>query len=66
MNLPLPGGVVTFLMTDIKGSTRLWEEHRDAMAAALETHDRILQRAIAEHDGAIVKTTDDGMITALD
>ena len=35
----LPSGVVTFLFTDIEGSTRLWEEHPDAMRAALARHD---------------------------
>ena len=37
---PLPGGTVTFLLTDIEGSTRLWEQHPEAMRAAVEEHSR--------------------------
>ena len=40
----LPSGTVTFLFTDIEGSTRLWEEHPEAMQAALARHDAILVR----------------------
>ena len=60
----LPTGTVTFLFTDLEGSTRLWEEHPDAMQAALARHDGILRDAIAAHDGAIVKTTGDGVHAA--
>ena len=56
----LPSGTVTFLFTDLEGSTRLWEAHRDAMLGALARHDEILRVAIAEHDGQIVKSTGDG------
>ena len=38
----LPSGTVTFLFTDLEGSTRLWEEHPEAMRAALARHDAIL------------------------
>jgi class 3 adenylate cyclase len=51
---------VTFLFTDLEGSTRLWREHPDAMQPALARHDAILRRAIAEHDGHLVKSTGDG------
>ena len=37
----LPSGTVTFLFTDLEGSTRLWEEHPDAMQGALARHDEI-------------------------
>jgi class 3 adenylate cyclase len=37
---------VTFLFTDIAGSTRLWEQHGDAMAAALAGHDAVLRHAV--------------------
>ena len=47
----LPRGTVTFLFTDIEGSTRLWEEHPDAMQPALALHDEIVGAAIATHDG---------------
>ena len=40
---PLPTGTVTFLFTDIEGSTALWERDREAMQAALERHDGLLR-----------------------
>ena len=42
----LPTGTVTFLFTDLEGSTRLWEEHPEAMQGALARHDEILRDAI--------------------
>jgi hypothetical protein len=41
-----PTGTVTFLFTDVEGSTRLWEEHPAGTLAALEPHDLILRSAI--------------------
>lgn len=52
----------TFLFTDIEASTRLWEEHPEAMAKALELHDSILADAIAGLDGEVIKTTGDGFV----
>ena len=52
---PLPAGTVTFLFTDIEGSTRLWEIHADAMRAALARHDALLERAITAAGGYIFK-----------
>jgi len=57
----LPIGTVTFLFTDLEGSTRLWEEHPDAMKAALARHDEILRDAVEKRDGYVVKTTGDGL-----
>ena len=57
----MPSGTVTFLFTDLEGSTRLWEEHPEAMRPALARHDEILRETVAAHDGHIVKTTGDGM-----
>jgi predicted ATPase/class 3 adenylate cyclase len=57
----LPSGTVTFLFTDLEGSTRLWEEHPEVMLAALARHDEILLRAIAGHGGQVVKSTGDGV-----
>src|SRR5262245_8550002 len=57
----LPSGTVTFLFTDIEGSTQRWEQHPDAMPAALARHDAILREVIAAHRGGIVKTTGDGI-----
>jgi class 3 adenylate cyclase len=51
-------------MTDIEGSTRLWEQHGDAMGASLATHDRMLRVAVEAVGGRIVKTTGDGMLAA--
>jgi predicted ATPase/class 3 adenylate cyclase len=55
-------GTLTFLFTDVEGSTRLWERFPEAMKAALERHDRILQAAVAASSGQVVKTTGDGMM----
>jgi class 3 adenylate cyclase len=57
----LPSGMVTFLFTDLEGSTRLWEEHPDAMRDALARHDAILRKAIEAKDGYVVKSTGDGV-----
>jgi class 3 adenylate cyclase len=43
---------VTFLFTDLEGSTRLWEEHPDAMRTALARHDEILRDAVEGHGRA--------------
>ncbi len=56
----LPSGTVTFLFTDIEGSTQLWEKHPEAMKDALAQHDSILREAIESHGGQIIKTTGDG------
>lgn len=56
----LPTGTITFLFTDIEGSTQLWERHPGAMKAALARHDELLRRAIESHHGYVVKTTGDG------
>ena len=58
--MALPTGTLTFMFTDIEGSTQLWERETEAMQAALARHDSLLQTAIEEHDGSIVKTTGDG------
>jgi len=55
---------VTFLFTDLEGSTRLWEEHPEAMKAALARHDEILRGAVVQHGGHVVKTTGDGLHAA--
>ena len=56
-----PHGTVTFLFTDIEGSTALWEQHPDAMQDALARHDRLLRHAIESSGGCIVKSTGDGV-----
>jgi class 3 adenylate cyclase len=47
----LPSGTVTFLLTDVQGSTRLWESVPDVMEAAIARHYSILDAAIAAHGG---------------
>jgi len=59
-----PSGIVTFLFTDIEGSTRLWERDRDAMWAALERHNAILAAAIRAHGGYHFKTVGDAFEAA--
>lgn len=56
-----PSGVVTFLFTDIEGSTRRWEADAAAMRAALQTHDDELRAAIETNHGRVFKHTGDGM-----
>jgi predicted ATPase/class 3 adenylate cyclase len=51
---------LTFLFTDLEGSTRLWEDHPEAMRDALARHDDLLHDAVARHDGQVVKSTGDG------
>ena len=60
----LPSGTVTFLFTDLEGSTRLWEEHPDAMKVALARHDEIVSASIGAHGGHVVKATGDGFHAA--
>jgi len=57
----LPTGTVTFLFTDIAGSTQLWEQYPEAMEGALARHDTILREAIAAHAGVVFKTIGDGV-----
>ncbi len=62
----LPSGTVTFLFTDVEGSTRLWEQFPDAMRPVLARHDDALRHAIEQHGGRIIKTTGDGVHAAFD
>jgi predicted ATPase len=55
---------VTFLFTDIEGSTRRWEADAEAMRAALSKHDQVLQTAIESQDGFLFKHTGDGVVAA--
>lgn len=51
----------TFLITDIAGSTRLWEEHPQSMGEALAAHDRVIDEAVTSVGGRVFKHTGDGM-----
>ena len=57
----LPRGTVTFLFTDIEGSTRLLEPEPAAYRAALARHDALLTRVIAEHDGIVLERAGDSL-----
>ncbi len=59
-----PSGVVTFLFTDIEGSTRRWEKDADGMRGALAAHDEVLRSAIEAHGGFMFKHTGDGVCAA--
>jgi predicted ATPase/class 3 adenylate cyclase len=56
----LPAGTVTFLLTDIEGSTRLWESVPEAMEVALERHNRLLGEMIEGHGGVVVTSRGEG------
>ncbi len=55
---------LTFLFTDVEGSTSLWEKYPEAMSDALLRHDEILRRAIEAHDGHVFKTVGDAFHAA--
>jgi class 3 adenylate cyclase len=60
----LPSGTVTFLFTDIEGSTALWERDRNAMSAAVERHVALLRASIEAHGGAHFKVVGDAVQAA--
>ena len=62
----LPSGTVTFLFTDLEGSTKLWEQYPGEMKLALARHDEILRSAIESHDGNVIKNTGDGFHAVFD
>ncbi len=64
MTAATPSGVVTFLFTDVEGSTRRWEADADGMRAALSAHDTVLRTAIESHGGLLFKHTGDGVCAA--
>src|ERR671936_1457162 len=60
----LPTGTVTFLFSDIEGSTRLLTRLRDGYGEVLAEHQRLLRAAFGEHDGREVHTEGDGFFVA--
>jgi class 3 adenylate cyclase len=60
----LPSGTITFLFTDIEGSTRLWEHDRPVMAEAVQRPLTLLNAAIAAHHGVHFKTVGDAVQAA--
>jgi predicted ATPase/class 3 adenylate cyclase len=63
-NLNLPSGTITFLFSDIEGSTARWQNLREAMADALARHDRVVRAAIERSGGYVFKTVGDAFCAA--
>lgn len=59
-----PSGTVTFLLTDLEGSTRMWEQDPDAMTLAMARHDELLEKTVAAHRGYVFSRMGDGMAAA--
>jgi hypothetical protein len=59
-----PSGTVTFLFTDIEGSTRLWQEDETSMPKAVARHNQMLRAAVTDHGGAVFSTMGDGLAAA--
>jgi predicted ATPase/class 3 adenylate cyclase len=64
MAIQAPSGVVSFLMTDVEDSTRMWESDRAGMAASLALHDELCRRAVVAHDGYVFSTAGDAFAIA--
>ena len=60
----VPTGTVSFLFTDIEGSTLRWESYGDAMRAAVQRHDVLMREAVGAHDGYVFKTIGDAFCVA--
>src|SRR5579864_5542433 len=60
----LPTGTVTFLFSDIEGSTQRWEAHREAMKAAVARHEQLVRAAIEQHGGYVFKMMGDAFCVA--
>jgi class 3 adenylate cyclase len=56
----LPTGTVTFLLTDIEGSTALWEREPAAMQQATARHDALIEQAVTEQGGVVVRPRGEG------
>lgn len=56
----LPVGVVTLLMTDVSGSTRLWEERPDVAGAVIERHEVLIETSVVAHGGVVVRSKGEG------
>ena len=56
----LPSGTVTFLLTDVEGSTALWEQAAEPMRAALTRHDELFEAVVRDHDGVHIRPRGEG------
>ena len=61
-----PSGTITFLFTDIEGSSKLWEQHPEPMRRAVARHDQILRDAFISQGGYVFKTIGDAFCVAFD
>src|SRR5258705_12395871 len=66
MHPRLSTSTVYLPLTDIEGSTQLWEKYPQAMKTALARHDSILRQAVETNNGHVIKTTGDGILAAFD
>ena len=64
MATAIPTGVVSFLFTDVEGSTRLWDADPDTMAASLELHDAVTRRVVESNGGHVFSTAGDAFAVA--
>ena len=64
--MTLPSGVVTFVFSDIEGSTKLWESDPDGMRVSLAHHDEIVRSIVEAASGTVFKYTGDGFSAAFD
>ncbi len=62
----LPSGIITFLFTDIEGSTKLSQEYPDTLPAALEIHHSILEKAVKSNNGHVFEIVGDAFCTAFE
>src|SRR5512132_734601 len=62
--MAIPTGTVTFLFTDIEGSTKLAQQYPDAMPALLARHHEILNQSIQAHDGYVFQVVGDSFAAA--
>src|SRR5690606_21164326 len=58
--IELPTGTTTFLLSDIEGSTRLWESEAEAMSQAMDRHDAVIEGHVASRGGAVIKDRGEG------
>ena len=56
----LPIGTITYMFTDVEGSTRLWQQHPDEMRAVMARHDSLMTMAVEAHDGTVVRPRGEG------
>src|SRR5437588_11542540 len=57
---PLPRGTVTFVLTDVEGSTRLYEQYPEAMQRAMIRHDAIVEQCVKANSGQLIRPRGEG------